>query len=51
MTNDTEPRWHIRNMMYTDKLGAGLSPAERRIFVALDSPKNIQNYLETRTMR
>lgn len=34
-------------MSYRDKLKAALSPLERAVFSKLDSPKKIQNYLDT----
>lgn len=34
-------------MAYRDKLKAVLSPAERRIFTGLNSPRKIQDYLDT----
>lgn len=34
-------------MAYKDRLKAVLSPAERRIFAKLNSPKKIQDYLDT----
>src|SRR3989344_4857142 len=46
-TGHSRPCSTIDPMTYQQKLKAVLSPAERTIFAALNSPKKIQDYLDT----